>query len=488
MKSTPWWLAARALPLLIAIPLGGCTAQIMVSGIFVAKPQLSVRDYTEVTVEATTWRPGANLTYRASAKRGRIVQASENNKTFRYYAPYTSKAPDTGGNPAGGDKLDIRVSDGVATVDTTYQVSLTGNSILFKGESQGCNSEASSDCNGPLYAATVDDSGLMVRDVRELRDAQNRQMFGTQPTVSPDGRKVAWVVWPGTDSSGLPKPTGSTAIYTMDAGGVVSQVTGGGPESGFSVDPSWSPYGNELVFASDRGASNYDIYAISTEQQNLPARRLTSSAADERYPAWNPNPAQRNLLAVSTHANSIKDVGRQDNGAAWNVMLLDANTGGYTKQITQLSQTGTYGPDFALEPRWRADGQWLAFTQRGPIGGSISNAARYQRIMVQDSGTSAGSATQLNPQEQGGVQIGESNPSWSPAGNEVAYLRVTLDERGNPMTSQLYKGSPNLAKPGQSTGGSSLGPQQWQLSYTIPSLHLLSTTARPVGGLAFDWR
>lgn len=489
MKSGAKNLAAKLLPVAVVLPLGGCpTNQIFVHDVRIENPQLSVRDYTDVTVEATAWRPGATLTYEARATRGRVVQANIYSKTFRYYAPYTSRFPDANGTPTTGDTLTVRISDGLTSIDTTKAITLTGNTVVFKGESQNCSNESSSDCNGPLYAGTVDDSGMSVRDIRELRDAQKRHLWGTQPTVSPDGRKLAWVLWPGTDSSGLPHPVNGTAILTLDAGGIVSQITGGGPEQGFNVDPSWSPFGNEMVFASDRGGGGYDIYSVSTEQQNLPVRRLTANPADERYPAWNPNPSLRNILAVSVHANSLKDLGRQDNSAAWNIMLLDTRTSGYTRQITALSQTGPNGPDFALEPRWRLDGQWLAFTQRGPIGNTTSNAARYQRIMVQDSNTSMGSAVPLNPNEQGGVQVGESNAAWSPNGNEIAYLRVTLDGNGNPLSSQLYKGTPNLSKPGQSTPGGSIGPQQWQMGHSIPSLHILSTTARPVGGWSMDWR
>ncbi|MBM3269968.1 MAG: PD40 domain-containing protein [Candidatus Sericytochromatia bacterium] len=471
---------------LASMSLAGCQGMI-VNGIFIAKQQLTVRDSTEITVEATSFRVGSQMTYKAVAKRGRIVQASEFNKTFVYYAPYTSRFPDANGNPTTGDDVRIIVSDGFQTIETNQAIILSGGSMVFKGQSTGCTSDSSSDCNAPLYAATVDDSGLSVRDVRELKDSLGRKLTGSQPAVSPDGRKIVWVVWPGTDNSGLPKPTGSTAIYTMDAGGIVQQITGGSPDSGFNVDPSWSPQGNQIVFASDRGdKSNYDIWAVSTEQQNLAPVRLTSNAVDERYPAWNPNPQQRKYVAVAVHTSAIKDVGKRDTAAAWNVMLLNTQTGGYERQLTTLSQMGSWGPDFALEPRWRPDGQWLAYTYRGPVGGNLSNAQRYQRIFYQDINTSQGQI--LNPSEQGGAFVAESNPAWSPTGNEVAYLRYLADEKGNPNTEpQLYKGTPNLSKPG-TTGPGTVGPQQWSLSQPVQAFHMLSTSAMPIGGWGFDWR
>jgi Tol biopolymer transport system component len=475
---------------LAAFPVGGCTG-IVNQGIFIEKPQLTVGDETLVKVEAFTTRPGATLTFKPFAQRGRILQIKETDNTFKYFAPYTSRYPDAGGTPKNGDVIQVYVTDGFQTLDVQQVVSLSGTSLIYKAEAAGCSSESSSDCNGPLYVATADDSGLSVRDQKPLKDSQRREIWGSQPSISPDGRRICWVVWPGTDKSPLPKPTGSTMLYTMDAKGDVSVLTGGSPNSGFNVDPSWSPFGNEVVFASDRAdGSNYDIYSVSTEQQNLPVKRLTSNAVDERYPAWNPNPQQKTTVAVAVHANSRNDVGKRATSAAWNVMLLDANSGSYTKQITALSQVGTNGPDFAFEPRWRSDGQWLAYTYRGPIGGTASQQTRFQRIFYQDVGTSQGSGQQLNFTDFGGASQAEANPNWSPNGQEIAYLRFTVDDKGNPAsTPEMWKGTPNLSKPG--TGGSgpgSVGPQRWSLQAGIPAFHLLSTSASPVGGWGVDWR
>lgn len=464
-----------------------CQQQLVVTGILIDKPQLSVRDFTDVTVEATSYRPGATITYEPFANRGRIVHPNNREKTFRYFAPYTSRFPDQTGALTSGDKITIRVSDNFTPVSITQNVILSGNSLIFKGDATGCESDSSSDCNGPLFAGTVDESGLSIRDIRPLRDSLKRPLFGTQPIVSPDGRRIAWVVWPEGGSSGLPRPVNSTAIWTMDAGGVVQQVAGGSTDSGFNVDPSWSPLGNEIVFASNRG-DNFDVFTVPAEQQGLAAVRLTANAADERYPAWNPNPQQRTTVAVSVHANSARDLSRADARAAWNVMLLDARTGAYSKQLTQLSELGPNGPDFAFETRWRSDGQWIAFTQRGTIGNNTSNAARFQRVFYQDINTSAGSGQFLNPSEKGGPLTGESNPTWSPNGQEIAYLKLDLDDRGNPRSSELFKGTPNLSKVGSGPVGS-VGPQQWQqVESPISALHLLSTSARPVGGWSLDWR
>lgn len=52
------------------------------------------------------------------------------------------------------------------------------------------------------------------------------------------------------------------------------------------VDPSWSPDGERVVFASNR-SGNYDIYAVDRKGRNL--RRLTHHRFDEVAPDWSPD-------------------------------------------------------------------------------------------------------------------------------------------------------------------------------------------------------
>ncbi|MBI6547047.1 MAG: PD40 domain-containing protein [Cyanobacteria bacterium NC_groundwater_1444_Ag_S-0.65um_54_12] len=464
----------------LTMVLGSCniTPSLTIYGIFPTKIPLSVRDSTDITIEAATI-PGQTIRYHAVARRGRVIQLNDTSKTFRYYAPYTSRAPDAAGNIVIGDKIEIRISDGFRTIDQSYPITLAGNSLVFKAEGgTGCSNTAGTDCNGPLMVATVDETGLAIRDIKPLADDEEKPLVGTQPVISPDGRRIAYVYYPGN---------GTSAIYTIDASAQVRNLTGSQLGSGFQVDPSWSPMGNELVFASDRGG-NFDIYRSSAEQQGAVAWQITRNPVDERYPSWNPNPQKADSIAVSAHANSLRELGTVQAGAAWNVFLLDIQSGVYTKQLSMLSQRGPYGPDFALEPRWRQDGLTLAYTQRGPINNNISNAARFQRIIVQDTNTNPGGGVPLNPTEQGGPQVGESNPAWNPQGTEIAYLRLITDENGNPTSSQLWKGSATTTRNNGQPAFGSYGPRNWELGNAIPALHLVSTSANPVGGWSLDWR
>ncbi len=469
-------LPAVATLSLASLPLGGC-GNLAVQAVVAAKGNLlSVRDSTEITVTATTFRPFATLTYKAVARRGRIVQRLESDSTFTYFAPYTSRFPDAAGNPTTGDTIQIYISDGFQTIETNQTIQLSGNSVVFKGPSSNCADDGLSDCNGPLYAATVDESGIAVRDVKQLKDSLNRAITGTQPCVSPDGRKIAWVVWPGSDNTGFPKPVGATALYTMDAGGIVQQIT----STGYNVDPSWSPFGNELVFSSFRGdAKSYDIWRISTEQANLPATPITTNGVDERYPAWNPNPQFRNTLAVAVHAQTSTSLPTTpDADLPWNVMTFEMGKGGTTyKEVTDLSVKG----DFAIEPRWRTDGQWLAYTYHGS---QISTAKRPTRIHYKSTtvAKSPGQPLSLNDDET----TAESNPNWSPAGNEIAYLRYQFDANKAPLSPiQVFKGTPVLSQTGTNPG---IPPQQWSFPTEVLAFRMLSSSFTPVGGWGFDWR
>ncbi len=359
----------------------------------------------------------------------------------------------------------------------------SGNVIVFKVNGTGCANDTISDCNGPLFLAELDAEGNPSGDIRELKDKEGRRLFGSQPALSPDGQKLAWVVWPGQGSGEIAslQPTASTIVARMGSSGDVMVVTGGTPESGFNVDPSWSPDSQILAFASDReDASGFDIYEIGTDREGLSPTRIASSAADQRYPAW--NPADADVIAVAVHANSIDGIGQRDSSAAWNLMLLDKKTGTYTRQLTALSQVGPNGSDFALEPRWKPGGQWLAFTFRGPLSGNQSNAQRYQRVSIQDLNASLGSGHILNPTEQGGALVAEGSPAWTPDGGSIAYLRYLVDEAGNPGSEpQLYKGIPNL-----NNSPGTIEPKQWSISRSVPAFHLLATSGSPVGGWAFD--
>ncbi len=108
---------------------------------------------------------------------------------------------------------------------------------------------------------------------KRLTDSKNGDAFG--PAWSRDGKKIAYYAFAQTQPSRNPQ------IWVMDADGSnPKKLTDHG------MDPSWSPDGRQMVFASRRDGI-FQIYAMNSDGSNV--RRLTKHNAEDSNPAWAPD-------------------------------------------------------------------------------------------------------------------------------------------------------------------------------------------------------
>ena len=120
----------------------------------------------------------------------------------------------------------------------------------------------------------------------------------TQPTWSPNGRKIAFTRGPDVDSV--------WDIYTMSPDGSrVRQLTSGALDNEF---PNWSPDGTRIVFNSLRDeplGENYEVYSMRAGGGHV--TRLTfEPAAGDYAPAWSPD--GRRIVFSSSRTGSANDI------------------------------------------------------------------------------------------------------------------------------------------------------------------------------------
>jgi TolB protein len=159
------------------------------------------------------------------------------------------------------------------------------------------------------------------------------ESFATEPTWSPDGRKVAFI-------GGQPGDPGR--LYVMNADGThVRPLTKRGFDAGW---PSWSPDGRRIAL-DHSSPSGRSIYLVNVDGRGL--RRVVSAGAE---PAWGPGGTR---IAFSR-------AGRLGQG-----LVHTISPGGRGLRLLADSRDEC---EVYIQPTWSPDGEHVAFAATGAGG------------------------------------------------------------------------------------------------------------------------
>ena len=228
---------------------------------------------------------------------------------------------------------------------------------------------------------TNQDIWIMDADGTDVTRLTDETGFDIDPSFSPDGTQIVFV----SDRSG-----GTVFdLFVMDADGTnVRQLTDAASaefQSAAAFDPAWSPDGKRIAFSANF-SGYWDIWTIGVDGRHL--RNLTRSEATDSSPAWSPD--GRSIAFVSD-----EDAGESD------LYVMNAHGG----RVRRLTFTPIV---YDAEPAWSPDGATIAFA-------SVSETGALDIFTIPVQG---GEPTRLTSEP-----ATDFSPAWSPDGSSIAFSR-----------------------------------------------------------------
>lgn len=287
---------------------------------------------------------------------------------------------------------------------TASLLSLSSGAKPAKAAFDGLNgriafSMIQTDWSQHIYSMNPDGSGL------------KQVTFGTyldsHPVFSPDGTKIVF------ESNREGDAYQDSDIWVMGSDGTgKSNLTAEGTTNTViyeDMDPAWSPDGDQIAFASDRGSDNdWDIYVMDTGGLGLTnLTEVPDNGMDrEENPAFSPDGTK----IAFTGKN--RDFG-PDRNSDQDVYIMNANGSGL-KDLTPDPSSNTDKEIYDSHPAFSPDGTKIAFQ---------SNRSGVNEIYAMNLD---GSNT-----EQLTTSGWNTRPEWSPDGTKIAYQHRPSNDAEN---------------------------------------------------------
>jgi dipeptidyl aminopeptidase/acylaminoacyl peptidase len=249
-------------------------------------------------------------------------------------------------------------------------------------------------------------------------DDLTRISFVSDPRLSPDGSRVAFVVTTLSEE----RDEYLSQIWMVPAAGGEPVRFTAGPKR--DTSPRWSPDGRRLAFVSERERKKQGQLYVMPSGGGEPIR-LTDVRQGVKEFAWSPDgarlafvariggweePEDEEERAKSKPARVIEILKYKADGVGFvhdrprHLFVVPA-AGGDVRQITD-------GDFDDRDPAWSPDGRWLAFASARHAGRDTDNAADVWRVPAEGG----------EPRRLTATAGPVASPAVSPDGRTVAYL------------------------------------------------------------------
>jgi serine/threonine protein kinase len=222
-----------------------------------------------------------------------------------------------------------------------------------------------------------------------------------------------------------PNDDDSTEIWTLDIGtGALSQLTS---NSAVDQHPDWSPDGTRIVFTTNR-EDNFDIWTMNADGSNQ--QPLIVTGAWDDFPSWSPDGSRIALISTGQH------------DGVWNAEVFVWD-GGNMAQVTSNT-------NHDQSPTWSTDGRLACESNR-----TTGDGNSWDIYMFNADGS--GNVTPLTE-----MSVNNGNPSWSPDGDWIAFVRTEQASGGGQVgPGNIWIARPNLSEFRQLTSGGMDGGPTW---------------------------